>query len=192
MASSEVMALPVMMSRNLAHRRKAVFLVGFMGAGKTTVGEALAHRLGWRFADLDQQVEARERRSIAQIFAESGEEEFRQAETRALEALLKALKDGDPTVVALGGGAFAQAANAALLKSAGVRTVFLDAPMDALWQRCAESDAARPLRRDQQAFKKLYEERKPHYLSAEFHVETGNKSPSEVMREIQFLLGEQS
>ncbi len=179
------------MSRNLAHRRKAVFLVGFMGAGKTTVGAALAHRLGWRFVDLDRQLEARERRTVAEIFREGGEEEFRNAETRALAALLKALKDGDPTVVALGGGAFARRENAALLKSAGVRTVFLDAPVDELWQRCAEAEIDRPLRKNEEVFRQLCEERRPHYLTAEFHVETGDKTPSEVMREIQLLLGEQ-
>jgi len=184
----------VLTSRNAAHRRKAVFLVGYMGAGKTSVGQALAHRLGWRFVDLDRQIEARERRTVADIFRDSGEAAFRQLETRALQALLKALSDGDPTVIALGGGAFAQPANVAMLQSAGVRVIFLDAPAEELWQRCTNTKAAneRPLLREKLEFTRLCEERRPHYLKAGFHLQTAGKTPGEVVREIEFILGEQS
>ena len=67
-----------------------VSLVGFMGAGKSAVGKALAQRLGWRFVDLDDLVESREARSIADIFAISGESGFRYAESQALKELLTA------------------------------------------------------------------------------------------------------
>lgn len=181
-------------SRNAAHRRKAVFLVGFMGAGKTSVGQALAHRLGWRFVDLDRQIEARERRTIAQIFQNDGEEVFRQLETRALQALLKALGDGDPTVVALGGGAFAQPTNVALLQNAGVHIIFLDAPAEELWQRCTNSRSGieRPLLREKVEFTRLCEERRPYYQKAGFHLQTAGKTPGDVVRELEFILGEQS
>jgi len=69
-------------------RVRAVILVGFMGAGKTSVGRALGGRLGWRFQDLDERVQAREGRSVADIFRESGETEFRRAEHAALRELL--------------------------------------------------------------------------------------------------------
>jgi shikimate kinase len=184
-------AVQVISSRNAAHRRKAVVLVGFMGAGKTSVGQALAQRLGWRFVDLDHQIEARERRSIAEIFRDSGEQAFRQAETAALQSLLKALGDGDPTVVALGGGAFAQPANVALLQSALVPTIFLDATADELWERCCAQGLDRPLLRDDAEFARLYEERRPHYLKAGVRLQTSGKPTGQVVREIESLIGEQ-
>src|ERR1700757_2429624 len=87
---------------------RAVFLEGFMGAGKTTVGRALSEVLGWRFEDLDDRVRAREGRSIPEIFARSGEAKFRRSELVALRERLDEVRYGPPTVAALGGGAFAQ------------------------------------------------------------------------------------
>jgi len=72
----------------------ALFLVGFMGAGKTSVGRTLAKRLNWDFEDLDDRIEQRERRSVPQIFRDLGEQEFRRAEHAALEAVLGELKGG--------------------------------------------------------------------------------------------------
>ena len=81
---------------------RAVFLLGFMGAGKTSVGKALARRLGWRFVDLDQQIEMRAGQPIGEIFAAYGEHAFRTMETVALRQLLAELSHGSPAVVALG------------------------------------------------------------------------------------------
>src|SRR5215470_15159503 len=96
-------------------RTRCVFLIGFMGAGKTTVGKALARRLGWTFHDLDQIIEHAQGKPVAAIFAEDGEAEFRRLESTALSELLArpAQNDagGEPQIVALGGGAFARAAN---------------------------------------------------------------------------------
>src|SRR5205823_12787324 len=89
----------------------AIFLVGFMGAGKTTVGKALAERLGWRFIDLDDAIEAHEGRKIAEIFRASGENEFRRAEAEALCSRIEQLDSRNPTVMALGGGAYGQEPN---------------------------------------------------------------------------------
>src|SRR2546423_14156771 len=86
-------------------RLRAVILVGFMGAGKTSVGRALGDRLGWRFQDLDDRVRAREGRTVAEIFRESGETEFRRVEHAALRELLAETEVGTPMVLALGGGA---------------------------------------------------------------------------------------
>lgn len=176
-------------SRN-THRTRAVFLIGFMGAGKTSVGIALAQRLGWRFVDLDRQIEARCGRTVANIFRESGEAGFRQLETEALAKLLDALHDGDPTIVALGGGAFVQPANRSLLEAAGVRVIYLDAPLDELRRRLGEDDPSRPLFADAEHFRLLYEQRQPHYRMAPHRVQTAGKSVVEVAREIESLLGE--
>ena len=105
------------LARERVGNRRSIFLVGFMGAGKTTVGRALSRRLGLPFEDLDDRIQQREGKSIEQIFRESGEAEFRKAETAALREVLAEL--GSSTgVVALGGGAFVQSENAALIEDA--------------------------------------------------------------------------
>jgi shikimate kinase len=171
-------------------RARAVFLIGFMGAGKTSVGMALAQRLGWRFVDLDRQIEARCGRTVANIFREHGEEAFRKMETEALSKLLDALHDGDPTVVALGGGAFVQPANRSLLEAASVRVIYLDAPLDELHRRLGQHDPSRPLFADAERFRLLYEQRQPHYRMAPHRIQTAGKSIIDVAREIESLLGE--
>jgi shikimate kinase len=169
-----------------------IILVGFMGAGKTTVGRALADELGWTFEDLDDRIERRERRKVAEIFRHSGEDEFRRAEHLALQELLEELA-GTPRVVALGGGAFVQAVNASLIEAAEVPTVFLDAGVEELWRRCreqAERDGAeRPLLGGQERFRELYEMRRPHYLKASLRQETGGKAMKEIVAEIRQALG---
>jgi shikimate kinase len=163
---------------------RAVFLVGFMGAGKTSVGRELAERLGWRFVDLDDRVEARERRSVAEIFRDSGEAAFRKAETLALRELLDQLDHERPTVAALGGGAFVQDENAWLLAEAGDPMVFLDAPYEVLHQRCGPQGSSRPLFLDEARFRELYETRRPHYLRAQLRVDTTQQTISQVATEI--------
>lgn len=167
---------------------RAVFLVGFMGAGKTSVGGALAQRLGWRFLDLDDRIEAREGRSIAAIFHESGEKVFRQAETAALRQVVGELDRGS-AVVALGGGAFVQPENGAMLCEAGWPVVFLDAPVEELWRRCAGHGAERPLSRDQNQFRQLYESRRSSYMKADLCVDTSAKSVEAVAEEVASRLG---
>ncbi len=166
-------------------KHRAVFLVGFMGAGKTSVGQALAASLGWRFVDLDDRVIAKEKRSIAEIFRDSGEAAFRKAETAALRELLDELDHERPTVAALGGGAFVQDENAWLLAEAGDPMVFLDADYNVLHERCASMGPARPLYQDESRFRALYETRRPHYLRANLRVDTTNKTVSQVADEIQ-------
>jgi shikimate kinase len=158
---------------------RAVFLVGFMGAGKSSAGRALARQLDWPFEDLDERIQARERRSIEQIFRESGEPEFRRAEQDALRELLAELGPS-PRVVALGGGAFVRAENAALLEQAGVPVVFLDAPVEELFRRCQQ---------ERQVERPLYEARRPHYLAAALRIETGGKEIDTVAAEVARALG---
>lgn len=165
----------------------AVFLIGFMGAGKSSVGQALSKRLSWTFEDLDERVERRERRSVAQIFRESGEPAFRRAENSALQELLDGMHM-QPRVVALGGGACVQASNAALLKASGMPIVFLDAAVDELWQRCcrqsAETGSERPLLISREQFRNLYDSRRPHYSQASLTVQTGGRTVEDVADEI--------
>ena len=167
---------------------KAVFLIGFMGAGKSSVGKALAARLNWTFEDLDDRIERRERRSVAQIFRESGEAAFRRAEHSALQDLLDGLAD-DPRIVALGGGAYVQTRNAELLTSAGVPIIFLDAAVEELWGRCSkqaiETGAERPLLSDPDQFRQLYETRRCFYAEAPHTVQTGGRTVDEIATEIE-------
>lgn len=165
-----------------------MFLVGFMGSGKNTVGRELARRLGWDFIDLDASVEAREHQSIPEIFRLRGENSFRQAETGALRNLIENL--GRPSVVALGGGAFVQEMNRELLRP--WPSVFLNAPTDDHWQRCQEheskSGAERPLRKDPEQFARLHAERLPFYRQASLTVETPGKDVAAVCVEIEHAL----
>jgi shikimate kinase len=124
---------------------RRVVLIGFMGAGKTTVGRALASRLRWDFCDLDEVIEQREDQSIAQIFAACGEAGFRRIESAALRDLLQDTPAAGDLVLALGGGAFVQADNRAALEQAGAITVLLEAPLEELRRRCASERKARPL-----------------------------------------------
>ncbi len=167
---------------------RAVFLLGFMGAGKTSVGRALARRLGWRFVDLDQQIEMRAGQTIAEVFAGSGESAFRAMETEALRELLAELEHASPAVVALGGGAALGEDNAALLAAGGAPQVFLDAGFEVLRRRCAETVAARPLFREEEQARLLYESRRPHYLKAQYRVDTASCSVEQAAAEIARML----
>lgn len=160
-----------------------------MGAGKTSVGRALAERLHWLFEDLDERIEQREGRRVPEIFRESGEQEFRRMEHGALRDLLTGLGRAG-RVVALGGGAFVQTENAALLKSSGVPTVFLDAPVEELWQRCcAQASTERPLLRSPEHFRALYAERRTGYTRALVTISTSNRAVAEIAAEITDRLG---
>jgi len=150
---------------------QAIALVGFMGAGKTTVGRALATRLGWRFQDLDDLIVQRENRSVERVFHESGESYFRQLENRVLREVT-AQDSASRLILALGGGAFVDVGNQHLLREARFATVFLDASGEELFQRCHEPGVVRPLRQDLGQFNELYERRRPEYLKCSLHVQT--------------------
>jgi shikimate kinase len=159
-----------------------------MGAGKSSVGRALAEQLGWTFEDLDERIERREQRKVPEIFRKSGESEFRRAEHAALRELLRELTAGAEKVVALGGGAFAQKRNARLVEVGGVPSVFLDADVEELWRRCnqqaEQQRMERPLLGSLKNFRELYETRKPHYLKASFRLETGGKTVERIAAEV--------
>jgi shikimate kinase len=172
---------------------RAVILVGFMGAGKSSVGRALARQLGWTFEDLDERIERQEKETVAGIFRKSGDAGFRRAESAALQELLEELRGGCEKVIALGGGAFAHELNSSLIEAVKIPTVFLDAGVEELWGRCeqqaAEQGMDRPLLGSREGFRELYEKRRPHYLRASLRQETGGKSVTEIAAELMQALG---
>jgi shikimate kinase len=173
-----------------ADSTRGVFLIGFMGAGKTSVGRALAQRLGWTFQDLDDLIECSQGKSVADIFAEAGERGFRDIETRALQEMLAttARRGGGSGIVALGGGAFVQPQNRAVIEQAGALTILLEAPLDELRRRCGLDSKIRPLARDEREFARLFQERQDAYQLAQVRVETLNKAVEQVAAEIEQIL----
>lgn len=162
---------------------KNIFLVGFMGCGKTTVGRATAALLACGFVDLDERIEAHEKMEISRIFEERGEPYFREAEIRVLASL----ELSAPKVVALGGGTFAFPRNIELVRRLGV-SVFLDCPLELLIARC-EAFQHRPLfLRDPARLAELFYARMPFYQCADIRVEVSNAPPEEVARKIVNLL----
>jgi shikimate kinase len=157
-------------------RTPGIYLVGFMASGKTTIGRLLAERLGWEFIDLDAEVEAQQGASIAAIFDKHGEEEFRRIENEAIRARVRLIERGTPTVVALGGGSFAQPANLDLLENNGI-TIWLDCPFETVRQRVGQT-SHRPLARDPQRFEELYHARRPAYARADYCIPVQSDDPS--------------
>ena len=166
----------------LRQRRKLIYLLGFMGSGKSTVGQLLAQALGWPLIDLDTVIEAGQGLSIREIFENSGEPFFRQIERAALTEACKT----EPAVIALGGGTFAQPPNVDLVRESGGTTVWLDCPPEVLRARC-EGMENRPLFRDEQSFTQLLMERLPFYRLADYRVSTEGRNPQEVVEQILSL-----
>jgi len=166
-----------------------IVLTGFMGSGKTTVGALLAERLGWKFLDLDREIERRDGRSVPQIFRESGEAHFRRLETAALASLLGQRR----LVLALGGGAPEELGNRLLLEQTPhTAVVYLSAPYATLLGRCTAQAAdpeatARPVLADLAAAEARFHARRPHYERIASHsVET---SRLEVEAAVEAVLG---
>lgn len=163
--------------------RKLICLAGFMGSGKTTVGQLLARQMGWHFVDLDTVIEERAGLNIPAIFERLGEPGFRELEHEALMRTLgEAAERERPTVVALGGGTFAQPQSCGALRSTGCAVIWLHCPIAQLLERCA-TITNRPLFRDEASFRKLYEQRLPFYEQADYRVD-GTAEPRRVVEQI--------
>jgi shikimate kinase len=161
---------------------RAVFLVGFMAAGKSSVGRELARRMKWDFVDLDSHIESREERTVAEIFRDRGETGFRLAESGALRELLAGFLNRE-CVVALGGGAFIDEGNRELIRP--WPSVFLEVPAAELWERSLTDGVERPLRGNPEQFAKLYAERLPFYRQATVTIVTSGKDPAALCVEIE-------
>ena len=142
-----------------AFLNRHIALIGFMGAGKTTLGRALAERLGRRFVDVDESI-VQAGRSISEIFEAAGESGFREIEASLIHSFLE--RD-EPVVIALGGGAVTTPAVRELLRERAT-TIHVDVDVDTAWERSAGTD--RPNARDEAAFRRLYDERAPLYGEA--------------------------
>jgi len=162
-----------------------IYLVGFMGCGKSTVGCTLADELGWSFFDLDKEVEKAAGQSISEIFERQGEAAFRALETEALKKRVQNIRTGLPQVIALGGGAFTIQDNFELATNHGV-TVWLDTPLDVIEKRIAEEDH-RPLARDAGRLRSLYEDRRPAYERADYRIETEDRETGYIVSRILAL-----
>lgn len=150
-------------------RTPGIYLVGFMGCGKSTVGRALAEELGWSFADLDEDIERRENTTIARIFDSRGEPAFREIETALLRERVRAVQGGRPQVISLGGGAFISEDNIELVTNNGV-AVWLDCEFSHVERRIA-GETHRPLARDPAQLRSLFDSRRDTYARADFRVE---------------------
>ena len=160
---------------------KAIFVAGFMGSGKSTIGRALARELGWAFVDLDEEIERREGKDIPSVFTDSGEGGFRDCEHDALREQADAARRGTALVLALGGGTYAYARNRHLMRSVGP-TIWLDAAASNLWER-VRHETHRPLARDRDAFVHLHRARRESYSEAECRVDASAR-PREVLDRI--------
>jgi shikimate kinase len=157
-----------------------IYLVGFMGAGKTSLGRRLAAHLGARFLDLDERLCERFGCPVPEVFQRRGEAVFRAAET---EELTRASRQ-DGLVVATGGGAFSSRANRSVIEETGGISVFLDLPWEVLEERLAADNAGRPAYRGPEQARRLYDERLPQYRRATLTIPLAGDEPQDEIVEI--------
>ena len=169
------------------HQIERIYITGFMGAGKSTVGPLLAALLGWRFVDIDKLVEEQQGRKVSALFETLGEPAFRLMELDALRTLCRQVH----CVVSLGGGALeTENVRSLLAKDEAARLVFLEAPLHLLLQRCKAQEGAvtRPLLhhadQDSGMIRERYEKRLTHYQKAHLTVATQDLTPEEVAASI--------
>ncbi len=158
-----------------------LYLVGFMGAGKSTVARALGRRLGWRAVDIDDLIEARERRSVSAIFAQQGEAYFRQVEREVVASLVRERE----VVVATGGGTFVDPDNRAAMLGSGA-VAWLDIPLAKVIER-VPPDGRRPLAQDRAQLEQLYLRRLPAYELAHTRVDASRPLDEVVERLLTWI-----
>lgn len=163
-----------------------LFLTGYMGAGKSTVGKLLAQRMQYRFHDTDYLVVKGYRKPIERVFKENGEEAFRRAELLVLQELTKRSR----IVVSTGGGTLTREEAFRLAKNSGL-VIYLSAPVQDLYERVIFSPKTRPILdvpEAEAAFKARFLERQTFYEKAHHTVTTLNRTPDQVVDEIESLL----
>lgn len=160
-----------------------IVLIGFMGAGKSTVGSLLAPHLGWRFQDADVVLEQQAGQTIAEIFSGRGEAAFRRMEADVIRALLRE----ENLVLAVGGGAIeTEVTREAIFSAPKTCVVFLEAPLETMVARCEQQAGAavRPVLQDRDRLEARFAARLPYYRQAHLVVETAARSPEETARHI--------
>jgi shikimate kinase len=158
-----------------------LYIVGFMGAGKTTVSRALSRRIGWRAEDIDQRIEARERRSVAAIFAQDGEPYFRRAERTVLHELLPERN----VIVATGGGTFVDPENRQVMLADGA-VAWLDVPLTRILDR-VPPDGRRPLAADREQMEQLFLRRQVAYGLAHVRLDASRPVDEVVERLLEWI-----
>ena len=158
-----------------------LYLVGFMGAGKTSVARALGRRMGWRVEDIDHRIEAREHQRVAEIFARRGEPYFRSIEREVLRDLLSERH----AVVATGGGTFVDPDNRAAMLSDGA-VAWLDVPLERVIER-VPADGRRPLAADRVQMEQLYARRRAAYSQAHVRIDASRPLPEIVERILEWI-----
>ena len=158
-----------------------LYLVGFMGAGKSSVARALGRRMGWRVEDIDHRIEAREHQRVADIFARQGEPYFRSIERAVLQDLLSQRH----AVVATGGGTFVDPENRAAMLSDGA-VAWLDVSLERVIER-VPADGRRPLAADRVQMEQLYDRRRAAYSQAHVRIDASRPVPEIVERILEWI-----
>jgi shikimate kinase len=162
-------------------RADKLYLVGFMGAGKTTVARAVGRRIGWRVEDVDERIESRERRSVSSIFAKSGEPYFRHVERGVLHEMLPQRN----VIVATGGGTFVDPENRVLMLADGA-VAWLDVPLTRILDR-VPPDGRRPLAADRVQMEQLFERRQAAYGQAHVRIDASRPVDEVVERLLEWI-----
>ena len=158
-----------------------LYLVGFMGAGKTSVARTLGRRMGWRMEDVDHLIEAREHQRVADIFNRKGEPYFRSVERGILQELLPQRH----VIVATGGGTFVDAENRAAMLADGA-VAWLDVPLERVIER-VPADGRRPLASDREQMEQLYARRQAAYAQAHVRIDASRPVPEIAERILEWI-----
>lgn len=158
-----------------------LYLVGFMGAGKTSVARTLGRRMGWRMEDVDHLIEAREHQRVADIFTRKGEPYFRSVERGILQELLPQRH----VIVATGGGTFVDAENRAAMLADGA-VAWLDVPLERVIER-VPADGRRPLASDREQMEQLYVRRQAAYAQAHVRIDASRPVPEIAERILEWI-----
>ena len=160
---------------------KNIYLTGFMGTGKTSVGKVLAELLGYRYLDLDEEIVSQNGQTVVELFANFGEARFRDLESAALARIA----DTGGLVVATGGGAVIASDNRRTMRESGL-IVNLTAPREIIRARLADDDTRPLLKGDDPdgRIERLLAEREPFYADADLRIETAGRTVAEIAREI--------
>ncbi len=166
---------------------RRIVLTGFMGSGKTTVGPLVADRLGWRFVDVDDVIEAEAGCTIPELFRRDGEAAFRERERTAIARFIGGARQAgsDALVLALGGGAIEDAATRSLLLAAPeTLLVHLEVELATTLARCGGTEHLRPILADQANLASRYARRLPLYRTAHVSIAVDSLTPEQVVEAV--------